>query len=151
MNNALLTSEVPVRSPGYMWEAPTSSSETRCAAGASGGFFAAWSSSISKPAGRVTGGAAAKRNLLFGLPGANLVAAFLETSTVIHDDQGQRLGDRFALTRVVEGFGAKDIVPALQNWWMDFLAQLGTRRPGRAPVRVPRFSDATLSASGRPA
>jgi len=60
-------------------------------------------------------GAAIQRNLLFLIPGANAVAVFLETSTCVKDPQGQRLGDRFALTQVVDGFGAKDVVDALQE------------------------------------
>src|SRR5262245_61748391 len=80
------------------------------------------------------------RNVLFVLPGANVVAAFLEATTIISDVQGQRLGDRFALTQVVEGFGAKDVVAAVQQWWLDFIEHLerNSRKPGRAPVRVPR-------------
>src|SRR5689334_8741274 len=36
-------------------------------------------------------GAAIRRNALFLLPGANVVAAFLEASTIVRDSQGQRL------------------------------------------------------------
>ena len=85
-------------------------------------------------------GGAIRRNVLFVLPGANVVAAFLETRTIARDPCGQRLGDRFALTQVVEGFGAKDIVAAVQEWWLDFIFHLepNSRRPRRAPLRVPR-------------
>ena len=48
------------------------------------------------------------------IPGANVIAVFLETKTIIRDPQGLRLGDRFALTQVVEGFGAKDLVAAIR-------------------------------------
>jgi uncharacterized RDD family membrane protein YckC len=65
-----------------------------------------------------------KRNALWLLPGANLVAIVLEAMTIARDPQGQRLGDRMAWTQVVEGFGAKDVVAALQAWWLDFIAQL---------------------------
>jgi len=34
------------------------------------------------------------RNALFLLPGANIVAVFLEAATIARDPQGQRLGDR---------------------------------------------------------
>jgi hypothetical protein len=63
------------------------------------------------------------------------VAAFLEASTIVRDSQGQRLGDRFALTQVVEGFGAKDVVAAVQEWWLDFIGRLdrNSRKPRRAP------------------
>jgi uncharacterized RDD family membrane protein YckC len=85
-----------------------------------------------------TRGDSISRNALFLLPGANLVAVFLEAATIARDPQGQRLGDRFAQTQVVEGFGAKDFVAAIQHWWRDFIAQLdgNPRKPGRAPVRV---------------
>jgi hypothetical protein len=88
-------------------------------------------------------GAAIRRNALFLLPGANVVAAFLEVSTIVRDPQGQRLGDRFALTQVVEGFGLKDLLAGVQQWLVDlaeqFLEQFGDRvpKPDRAPVRVP--------------
>ena len=77
-----------------------------------------------------------KRNLMLILPGANLAAIFLEARTVIHDPQGQRLGDRLAHTQVVEGFGAQEVVRSLQRWWADFLANLprAARRPGREVV-----------------
>jgi len=77
------------------------------------------------------------RNALFLLPGANFVAVFLEAGTIAGDPQGQRLGDRFAQTQVVEGFGARDFVAAVQRWWRDFLGQLdgNPRKPRRAPAR----------------
>ena len=64
---------------------------------------------ISLETGRVSSLAGSvRRNLLLLLPGANIVAIFLEAGTVIRDSQGQRLGDRLAQTQVVEGLGAKD-------------------------------------------
>jgi len=79
-------------------------------------------------------GPCVRRNVVFVLPGANVVAAFLEASTIMRDPQGQRLGDRFAVTQVVEGFGAKDVVTAVQEWWLDFIGRLdrNSRKPGRA-------------------
>lgn len=79
-------------------------------------------------------GPCVRRNVLFVLPGANVVAAFLEASTIVGDPQGQRLGDRFAVTQVVEGFGAKDVVTAVQEWWLDFIGRLdrNSRKPDRA-------------------
>ena len=88
-------------------------------------------------------GPAIRRNALFLLPGANLVAVFLESSTIVRDPQGQRLGDRFALTQVVEGFGLKDLLKGVQQWLMDLTEQLTdqfgdrVRRPDRAPVKAP--------------
>jgi hypothetical protein len=81
-----------------------------------------------------------KRNTIFVIPGANLVAAVLEAHTLSRDPQGQRLGDRLAHTQVVEGFGARDLVKDLQEWWVAFLADLpagGRRDRERVPVRVP--------------
>ena len=90
-----------------------------------------------RPCGR---GASISRNALLLLPGANVVAVFLEAATIVRDPQGQRLGDRLAWTQVIEGFGAKDVVAAVRAWWLDFVANLDgnprTRR--RAPVRTPR-------------
>jgi hypothetical protein len=81
-----------------------------------------------------------KRNALWLLPGANVVATVLESVTIVRDPQGQRLGDRLACTQVVEGFGARDVVAALQAWWLDFITHLegNPRKRDRAPVRVPR-------------
>jgi uncharacterized RDD family membrane protein YckC len=90
-----------------------------------------------RPCGR---SASISRNAFLLLPGANVVAAFLEAATIARDPQGQRLGDRLAWTQVIEGYGAKDVVAAVQAWWLDFVANLDgnprTRR--RAPVRTPR-------------
>jgi uncharacterized RDD family membrane protein YckC len=90
-----------------------------------------------RPCGR---GASISRNALLLLPGANIVAAFLEAVTIVRDPQGQRLGDRLAWTQVIEGFGARDAVAAVQAWWLDFVSNLDgnprTRR--RAPIRTPR-------------
>ena len=79
----------------------------------------------------------ARRNVVFLLPGANIAAVILETRTLFSDPQGQRLGDRFAQTQVVEGAGAAELLKELQEWLVAFDAQLG-RGPGRrprAPVR----------------
>lgn len=85
-------------------------------------------------------GGAINRNALLLLPGANLVAVFLEAATIVRDPLGHRLGDRFAATQVVEGFGAKDLVAAVEKWWIDFIGELddNPRRPGRVPAKVPR-------------
>jgi uncharacterized RDD family membrane protein YckC len=83
-----------------------------------------------------------RRNVFFVLPGANVVAAFLEARTLVRDPQGQRLGDRFALTQVVEGYGAKDLVSDVYQWLLDILeefdGQIGgrVRKTGRVPVKV---------------
>jgi len=81
-----------------------------------------------------------QRNLLLLLPGANLVAIFLEAQTIVRDPQGQRLGDKLAQTQVVEGLGAKDFVKSFQEWLMSLGSEHGRaegrRRP--APGRIDR-------------
>ena len=78
-----------------------------------------------------------RRNFLFLLPGANLVAIFLEARTIISDPQGQRLGDRLAQTQVVEGAGAKDLVKSLQDWLLSLGDALGDAAGRRRRRRVP--------------
>lgn len=81
-----------------------------------------------------------RRNLLLLLPGANVVAVFLEARTVVRDPQGQRLGDTLAQTQVVEGFGAKDFVKSFQDWLMSLGDALGRAAGGRrhVPGRIDR-------------
>ena len=77
-------------------------------------------------------GGSVKRNLMLVIPGANLAALFLEVRTLVQDSQGQRLGDRLAHTQVIEGFGAREAVKDLHQWWARFVMQLPkARRPGR--------------------
>lgn len=76
-----------------------------------------------------------RRNVILLVPGANVVAVFLEAVTILRDPQGQRLGDRLAQTQVVEGLGAKDLVTSVYEWWRSFVARLEkdpTRRRRRA-------------------
>jgi hypothetical protein len=87
-----------------------------------------------RPAGLM---ASLRRNLIFLLPGANVMAVGLESLTIVRDPQGQRLGDRLALTQVVEGFTAKETARALADWWRQIVAdavRVGTR-PRRDPAR----------------
>jgi len=81
-----------------------------------------------------------RRNLLFVLPGANVVAIFFEGLTIVRDRQGQRLGDTLAQTQVVEGFGAKDLVKSFQDLLMSVGDGLGSAsgRRRRAHVRTDR-------------
>ena len=81
-----------------------------------------------------------RRNLLLLLPGANVVAVFLEAVTVVRDPYGQRLGDRLAHTQVVEGLGAKDLLKSFQHWLSSLGPALGrsARKPGREPVENDR-------------
>jgi uncharacterized RDD family membrane protein YckC len=82
------------------------------------------------------------RNLVFVLPGANIPAVFLETRTLVRDPQGQRLGDRLAMTQVVDGYGAKELAKDIVALIEDAIAQIGTSggrgRRRRAPARIDR-------------
>ncbi len=87
-----------------------------------------------KPA---TWGDSARRNVLFLLPGANIAAVFLEARTLLRDPQGQRLGDRFAQTQVIEGAGAAELAKDLQTLLMTIAGYLDRSPRGRerSPVR----------------
>jgi len=71
-----------------------------------------------------------RRNVMFLVPGLNIVAAMLETVTVVRDPQGQRLGDRLAQTQVVEGLGARELIKLLQKELLEI-------RIGREPIEEP--------------
>jgi len=71
-----------------------------------------------------------RRNLLFLIPGLNIVAVIWEIVTVVRDPQGQRLGDRLAQTQVIEGLGARELVRLLQK---ELLAIRLTREPNEVP------------------
>lgn len=78
----------------------------------------------------------AERNLTSVIPGANVVAMILETVTIIRDPQGQRLGDRFACTQVVDGFGLKELAESWVQWWMESGLDMRNgpvRRPSDGP------------------
>jgi uncharacterized RDD family membrane protein YckC len=74
-----------------------------------------------------------RRNLLFLIPGLNVVAVIWETVTIIRDPQGQRLGDRLAQTQVVEGLGARELTRLLQK---ELLAIRVARDPIEEPIDV---------------
>ena len=77
-----------------------------------------------------------QRNLVFVVPGANLVAVVLETYTFTRDGQGLRLGDRLAQTQVVVGKDAKELVRAVQQRLLGHLAKAQRiRRLGEKPTR----------------
>lgn len=89
---------------------------------------------ISLQTGRPTSVAGSvERNLLLLLPGANVVAVFLETRTIVADPQGQRLGDKLAQTHVVEAAGAKELVKSLQRWIVTLGGEFGSAAGGRRP------------------
>jgi len=102
-------------------------------AGRSVGKFVVGLVVIHLESGRPAGGMASlRRNLLFLLPGANLVALGLESLTIVRDPQGQRLGDRLAQTQVVEGFTVRELARELAEWWRRFLPEGTRRRPRQA-------------------
>jgi hypothetical protein len=76
------------------------------------------------------------RNVFVLIPGANVVAFFLEAVTIIRDPLGNRLGDRLAQTQVIDGLGAKDLATSFQRWWMGVFGNLErhARRPRRQPA-----------------
>ena len=78
----------------------------------------------------------ALRNVFVLIPGANVMAIFLESIMLIRDPQGQRLGDRLAHTQVIEGLGAKDLATSFEEWWTSVFGNLErqTRRPRRQPA-----------------
>jgi hypothetical protein len=81
------------------------------------------------------------RNVIFLLPGANVAAVFLEARTLSRDQQGLRLGDRLAMTQVVDGYGAKDLAMDIQALLENSATRLGVstgRKRRRAPARVDR-------------
>jgi uncharacterized RDD family membrane protein YckC len=92
---------------------------------------------ISLQTGRpVTALGSVRRNLLFLLPGANVVALFLETRTIVRDPQGQRLGDRLAMTQVVDGLAAREFASSFVDWLQRLLPEvLRGLRPRRRPAR----------------
>jgi uncharacterized RDD family membrane protein YckC len=74
------------------------------------------------------------RNVFVLIPGANVMAIFLESITILRDPQGQRLGDRLAHTQVIEGLGAKDLATSFRRWWIGVFGSLERRRPRRQPA-----------------
>jgi hypothetical protein len=77
----------------------------------------------------------ALRNVFILIPGANIVAVFLESVTIIRDPQGQRLGDRLAQTQVIEGLGARDLATSFREWWLSAFGNLERdRRRRRQPA-----------------
>lgn len=92
---------------------------------------------ISLETGRpVTAAGSVRRNLLLLIPGANVVALFLEARTIVHDAQGQRLGDRLALTQVVDGLAARELASAFVEWLHHLIPEvLRGLRPRRRPAR----------------
>ncbi len=100
--------------------------------GRSVGNFCAGLAVTNLETGRSCGlGEAVRRNLMFVLPRANVVAVLFEAVTIVRDPQGHRLGDRLARTQVVLGSGAGDMVQSLIRWFQPTESAFG--RLGRPP------------------
>ncbi len=54
------------------------------------------------------------RNLFFIIPGMNIVAFSFEAYFIVKDKKGIRLGDKFAMTQVVEGKKVPELVKLFQ-------------------------------------
>jgi uncharacterized RDD family membrane protein YckC len=78
-----------------------------------------------------------QRNIMLIVPGVNIAAVALEFVAVVRDPQGQRLGDRFGQTQVVEGLGARELIDQFQRWWQSIANELA-RSGGRRRPRVTR-------------
>lgn len=77
---------------------------------------------------RCTRGRSIARNVIFAVPGLNIVAVILESMTIVRDAQGERLGDRLAETQVVEGFGLRELVHAPQPRRAPYAARIAMLR-----------------------
>jgi hypothetical protein len=89
--------------------------------------------------GKCTLSRSVKRNIIFGVPGLNLLAVVFEAFLCCRDPQGQRLGDKLAQTQVVVGKDAKELVKALQKSLLDGLSDLErvrNRRPKPVAEKV---------------
>jgi uncharacterized RDD family membrane protein YckC len=91
---------------------------------------------ISVETGRPCSRAASfRRNIIFLVPGVNIVALGLEPVTLVRDRQGQRLGDRLAQTQVVEGLGARELVALIQK---QLVQEIRVGEPIEKPVEFAR-------------
>ena len=75
-----------------------------------------------------------RRNFLFLVPPPLVAGGSLELFAVATDPQGQRLGDRYAATQVVDGYGLADLVAELQLEGRKLTAAV---TPARSRRRVP--------------
>lgn len=72
-----------------------------------------------------------KRNILLAIPGLNIAAIIFEAFAIHRDEQGVRLGDKFAKTQVVEGIDVKDLVKKFQEQFFTDFTQLDETPPLR--------------------
>lgn len=72
---------------------------------------------------------ALRRNWFFAVPGLNLLALVFEANLALTDEKGMRLGDRLALTQVVEGKGLAELAASLQKVWLRRLMEVEEEEP----------------------
>ena len=56
-----------------------------------------------------------RRNIIFAVPGMNLVAVPFELTLLANDHQGIRIGDRLAGTQVIDGKDARDLITFVKD------------------------------------
>jgi hypothetical protein len=74
-----------------------------------------------------------RRNVIFCVPGMNVVALVLEAATALRDPHGYRLGDRLARSQVIEGYGARDLAESFIRWWTEPVSRTAPSRRRRVP------------------
>ncbi len=67
------------------------------------------------------------RNIVFAVPGMNLVAIPFELTQIANDHQGIRIGDRLAGTQVIDGKDAKDLLTSVKELMETFEKEISER------------------------
>lgn len=73
------------------------------------------------------------RNIIFAVPGMNLVAIPFELTRLANDHQGIRIGDRLAGTQVIDGKDAKDLLSSLKEIIETFKEEMRERERDDTP------------------
>ncbi len=71
------------------------------------------------------------RNIIFAVPGMNLVAVPFELTQIANDHQGIRIGDRLAGTQVIDGKDAKDLITSVKEIIETFKEEIRERERER--------------------
>ena len=71
------------------------------------------------------------RNIIFAVPGMNLVAVPFELTQIANDHQGIRIGDRLAGTQVIDGKDAKDLLTSVKGIMETFKEEIRERESER--------------------
>ena len=72
-----------------------------------------------------------RRNIIFAVPGMNLVAVPFELTQIAKDHQGIRIGDRLAGTQVIDGKDAKDLITSVKEIIETFKEEIRERERER--------------------